>query len=166
MVSRSSIAVAAALAYATLSLTAAAQVSQPAQPPTVTAPSAAANEAAKAVDAFHAALARGDTVAALALLAEDAMIFEEGNVERSKSEYAAHHAAADAAFSAAVPSTLLRRSAHATGDLAWIASETRTTGRYKERAVDRLGTESMVLRRDPDGWHVVHIHWSSRAAPS
>lgn len=123
-----------------------------------------AGGAAKVVDAFHAALAKNDTSAALALLSEDVLIFEGGYVERSKAEYASHHLAADAAFASAVPSSVLRRSAYADGDTVWIASETRTTGRYKEKAVDRLSTESMVLKRGTAGWRIVHIHWSSRPA--
>jgi ketosteroid isomerase-like protein len=143
----------------------------PAQPPS--APSApvetlpvAAREAAAAVDAFHAALRRGDPTAALALVAEEALVFEEGRAERSKAEYAARHAAADAAFSKAVPSVRSRRTGHAAADLAWIASESRSKGSFNGRPVDRIMVESMVLRRDKGGrWKIVHIHWSS-AEPS
>jgi len=160
----SAVLVAGLLAAAT-PLPAAAQVN-PAHQASAADDKAMAADAAKTVDAFHAALGRNDTDAALALLAEDAMIFEAGNVERSKTEYASHHAGADAAFAAAVPSTLLKRTARAAGHLAWIASETRTAGRYKDRDVNRLGTESMVLQHTADGWRIVHIHWSSRAAPA
>ena len=121
-------------------------------------------EAAETVDAFHAALARNDTAGALSLLADNALIFEGGYVERSKAEYASHHAAADAAFSAAVPSSLLRRYGHAEGDIAWISSEGRAKGSYKDKAVDRLTTETMLLQRHDQGWQIVHIHWSSRTA--
>ncbi len=119
--------------------------------------------AAAAVDAFHAALRRGDTQGALAMLAEDALVFEEGGAERSRAEYASHHLAADAAFAAAVTSTRTRRVGRAVGEVAWIASEGRTTGRFRDRAVDRLGAETMVLRRQAGAWRIVHIHWSSRA---
>ena len=122
---------------------------------------APAGAAAAVVDGFHAALARGDTQAALTFLADDALIFEGGAVERSKSEYAAHHLAADAAFSQAVPGVRHRRSGDAVGDIAWIASEGHTTGTYKDTPVDRLTTETMVLKRVGDTWKIVHIHWSS-----
>jgi len=128
--------------------------------------SATAQPAAGTVDAFHAALKRGDTAVALALLAEDALIFEEGGAERSKAEYAASHLAFDAAFSAAVQSVQSRRIGQVSGAMAWIATETRTTGRYRDRDINSLGTETMVLRRDGTTWRIVHIHWSSRnAAP-
>jgi ketosteroid isomerase-like protein len=72
--------------------------------------------------------------------------------------------AADAAFTRAVPSTPLSRSGLAQGDLAYIVSESRTTGVYGGKPVDRLSAETMVLRHEPAGWKIVHIHWSSRAA--
>lgn len=85
------------------------------------APEAA--EAAGVVDAFHAALENGDTTAALALLAEEVVIFEEGGAERSRAEYASHHLDADAAYAAASEYTLGHRSGWIAGDVAWIASE-------------------------------------------
>ena len=124
---------------------------------------AEAAEAAAVVDAFHAALETGDTDGALALLAEEVMVLEEGGAERSRAEYASHHLGADAAFAAAVEATPARRSGWAAGDVAWIASEGRTTGTFNGRAVDRLSAETMVLKRGPDGWRIHHIHWSSRA---
>ncbi|WP_309091961.1 nuclear transport factor 2 family protein [Phenylobacterium sp.] len=124
---------------------------------------AEAAEAATTVDAFHAALKAGDTAGALTLLAADVMIFEEGGAERSRDEYASHHLGSDAAFAAASQATVSRRSGWAHGDIAWITSEGRTTGQFNGRAVDRLTTETMVLKRQADGWRIQHIHWSSRA---
>jgi|TARA_R110002051_G_scaffold150874_1_gene223408 uncharacterized protein (TIGR02246 family) len=121
-------------------------------------------EAARVVDAFHTALEHGDTEGTLALLAEDVLIFESGDAERSRDEYAEHHLAADAAFSAAVPGIRSRRVARADGDSAWVASESRTTGAFNGRPVDSLTVETMVLRREADGWRITHIHWSSHAA--
>ncbi|HEY5722232.1 MAG TPA: nuclear transport factor 2 family protein [Allosphingosinicella sp.] len=131
------------------------------------APSAAARTpafeaAAATVDAFHAALRRGDTAAAANLIADDALIFEEGGAERSKAEYQAHHLDADAAFSKAVNSVRTRRTGRASGDTAWVATEGRVTGTFNGRAVDRTTVETMVLRRTRNGWRIVHIHWSSR----
>ena len=124
----------------------------------------ATREAAAIVDAFHAALAAGDVSAALAHLSEDATVFESGGVERGKAEYAAHHAAADAAFAKAVPSRTTRRSGGVSGDTAWILSEGRTTGTFNGKAVDRVTTETMLRRRAGGVWRIVHVHWSSAAA--
>lgn len=125
---------------------------------------AEAAAATSVVDAFHAALEHGETDAALALLADDVLIFEGGGAERSKAEYAEHHLAADAAFSAAVPSVRSRRIARAGADSAWVASESRTTGAFNGRPIDSLSVETMVLRHEADGWRITHIHWSSHAA--
>ena len=123
--------------------------------------SSAAREAAAVVDAFHAALHRGDTKAAAALLANDALIFESGGVERSKAEYAERHLPADAEFSQAVSSLTTRRSGHADGAFAWIASEGAYSGTYRGKAVSQVTTETMILRREQGGWRIVHVHWSS-----
>jgi ketosteroid isomerase-like protein len=123
--------------------------------------SAAARPAARVVDNFHAALGRGDQKAALAFLVDDVLIYESGGVERSKAEYASHHLAADAAFSQAVPGKLARRHGSAVGNVAWIASEGRTTGTFKGKPVDVVTTETMVVRRVGAAWKIAHIHWSS-----
>ena len=135
-------------------------------PATTTAASPAtlspsARGAAAVVDSFHKALRRGDTSAAAALLADDALIFESGGAERTKAEYAGHHLPADAAFSQAVGSTVSRRAGNASGAMAWVASEGRLTGTYKGKAIDLPTTETMLLRRGGSGWKIVHIHWSS-----
>lgn len=131
--------------------------------PPVALMSSEAQEAAKAVDAFHVKLASGDGAAAATLLAEDALIFEGGHAERSRAEYASHHAGADAAYAAAVPPKLTHRNGFVDGNTAWIVSESRATGTYKDKPVDRVTTETMLLRKTAEGWRIAHIHWSSRA---
>ena len=122
-----------------------------------------AQPAARVVDAFHAALRRGDAKAALSYLTADALIYESGGVERGSQEYASHHLGADAAFARAVPGTRTRRAGQAVDNIAWIATEGRTRGTYKGKPVDRITTETMVLRRMAGAWKIVHIHWSSAA---
>jgi ketosteroid isomerase-like protein len=111
-------------------------------------------------------LRRGDTAGAATLLAPDALIFEGGAAERSKVEYSAHHLGADAAFAAAVPSKVTRRAGTASANLAWIATEGRTTGKFKGKDVDSVTTETAILKRVGGGWKIVHLHWSSHKAPS
>ena len=123
----------------------------------------AAAEPAAAVDAFHAALRRGDTDAALAMLADEALILEQGGAEHGKAEYAASHLAADSAFEREVKLVTTRRTGDAAGEFAWIATEGRATGSFHGRPVDRATAESMVLRRSGGSWRIVHIHWSSAA---
>ena len=152
------------LAASLLAMAPAVAVAQNGQAPSVALMSSEAQEAAKAVDTFHAKLASGDGAAAATLLAEDAFIFESGHAERSRAEYASHHAGTDAAYAAAVPSRLTQRSGFAEGDTAWIVSESRSTGTYKDKPVDRVTTETMILRKTAEGWRIAHVHWSSRAA--
>lgn len=137
-------------------------VAKAAKPPALPV---SAHGAAATVDAFHAALRRGDTGAAASLLTDDALIFEEGGAERSKAEYSSHHLPADAAFSKAVSASVTRRTGHSTGSLAWVATEGQVSGTFQGKAISRATVETMVLRRVGKGWKIVHIHWSSGARP-
>lgn len=123
----------------------------------------AAADAAATVDAFHAALKARDTAGALALMDPEVVIFEEGYAERSRDEYASHHLASDAAFSAETRSVQAWRSGQTLGDAAWIVTEGQTTGVFNGRLADRITIETMVLARTAEGWRIRHIHWSSRA---
>jgi ketosteroid isomerase-like protein len=119
-------------------------------------------EVARTVERFHAALVRGDSAAALALLAPGATILESGGVE-TVADYRAHHLPADIEFARAVPS--VRGAARVTvrGDVAWATSTSETKGEFRGRAVNSAGAELMVLTRAADGWRISAIHWSSRA---
>jgi ketosteroid isomerase-like protein len=123
--------------------------------------SPAVRDATAVVDAFHRALHDGNQDAAAALVADDALIYESGRAERSKAEYASHHLPADTAFAAATTRAVSRRSGHAVGDLAWVATESATTGTFKDRPIDSRSTETMILRRENGAWRIAHIHWSS-----
>lgn len=156
----------AALSLAAVSLPATARHPEVGQAASALGLPAELEAPAQAVDGFHAALARGDTEAAIAFLAEDALVYESGGVERGSAEYAAHHLGADAAFAQAVPSQVLRRTGALRGTTAWLTSEGRVTGTYNDRALDRITTETIILEHDGAAWRIVHIHWSSAAAPT
>ncbi len=121
----------------------------------------ATSNAVDTVMAFHAALVQGDTDAALALMAENALIFESGGVERSRAEYAGHHLKADAEFSAAMRRTLVDRLSGEDGNTAWVMSVETVTGSFRNRAINSRSVETMLLRRIDKQWRIVHIHWSS-----
>lgn len=155
----------AGTALAVLTLTAAHPGSHEAQPAQASVDQVAPVDATTpvgTVEAFHAALASGDTAAALELLAEDVQIFESGSVENSRAEYASHHLASDAAFSAAVPRTLVRRTQGGDGASAWVMSVETVVGTYRGRAINSRSVETMVLRKVDSRWRIVHIHWSSQ----
>ena len=131
-----------------------------------TPPVRAAPDAVATAADFHAALDSGNAEAAAALLADDLTVYEEGHVERSKAEYVGGHLPGDLAFSRAVPGVTTVSQTFTRGDLAWVISEGRTTGTYQGKPVDRITTETMILRLDAGGWRIVHIHWSSHKAPA
>ena len=121
-------------------------------------------EAVRGVEAFGEALQANRIEGASRLLAEDVLVLESGGAERSRAQYLAEHAAADAAYLQGAEQQVTARRARVAGDLAWVGTETRTTTHKDGKSRTSLGTETMVLRRTDAGWRIVHIHWSSRAA--
>lgn len=118
-------------------------------------------DAAATVEQFHAALAAGDSAAALALLAPDVMILESGGIQ-TRDEYRSHHLPADIAFAQAVPSQRGPTRVTVQGSSAWAVGSSTTQGTYRDRPVNSAGAELMVLSRGADGWKIRAIHWSSR----
>lgn len=126
----------------------------------------AARTAVDAVTAFTTALKSGDASGAAAWLAPDVVIYEGGEVERSRADYQAHHLAADIAFLKTAQVDLLKRDGGESGDTAWVNSETRIRGKSsKGRDIDLMSTETALLRKTQDGWRITHLHWSSAPAP-
>lgn len=114
------------------------------------------------VNAYDRALRTGDSTAALALLADDAVILESGGVE-TRNEYRRHHLPADIAFAMAVPSQSSPLTVKVRGDVAWAWSTSTTQGTFRGREINSVGAELMVLTRTPRGWKISAIHWSSRS---
>jgi len=123
----------------------------------------AAQDPESVVTAFHEALASGDSSQALALLAPDVLIYENGAVETSRDEYRSHHLPADMAFAAGTTREVLAQSGDQSADVAWLTSSTVTRGTFRGREIDSRGTETMLLRQTAEGWRITHIHWSSRS---
>lgn len=129
----------------------------PPPPKSVSAPAAA-------VDAFGAAISKGDEASAKKLLAENVLIYESGGQESSRDEYAAQHLKGDMAFLAGLKQEVLSRAEGGDDAHAWVSTRSRIAGRHKGKDVDVLSTETMVLSNTAEGWRIVHIHWSSRPA--
>lgn len=126
----------------------------------------AARSAVDAITAFTTALKSGDAAGAAGWLAPDVLIYEGGEVERSRADYQAHHLAADMAFLKTAQVELLKRDGGESGDRAWVNSETRIRGKSsKGRDLDLFSTETALLRKTQDGWRITHLHWSSAPAP-
>ncbi|MBW3554994.1 MAG: nuclear transport factor 2 family protein [Gemmatimonadetes bacterium] len=134
-----------------------------------TAPSAAqeATDSARhaevraVVHGFHAALAAGDSSAALERLHPAVVVYESGHAE-SLTQYRSGHLRSDIAFASAVRREVTGESISLWGDTALYTSEAHTTGEWRGRAIDAQGAETMVVVRTPEGWRIRHIHWSSR----
>jgi ketosteroid isomerase-like protein len=118
---------------------------------------------ADVVDAFHDALKDGDRRKALEQLAGEVRVFEQGRLDRSRTEYAREHLAEDIAFASTTRRTVAQREVKVHGEVAWVTSVNRARGHHRGRAVDFTTTETMVLDLAGDRWRIVHIHWSSDA---
>lgn len=112
---------------------------------------------------FHGALVRGDSAGALAQLGDSAIVLESGDVE-TRAEYRAHHLAADIEFSRAVATTRTVRRVSVIGDAAWVVATSESRGTFRDRAVNSVGAELLVMARGAQGWRIVAIHWSSHRA--
>ena len=117
---------------------------------------------ADAVHRFHTALEAGDSTAALALLAGDAVILESGGVE-TREQYRSGHLRSDIAFAQAVRAERSAIHVIVRGDVAWATSTSTAQGEFRGRPVNSSGAESMVLVREPDRWRISSIHWSTRS---
>jgi ketosteroid isomerase-like protein len=116
---------------------------------------------AASVTRYQTALATGDSIAALALLAADAVVLESGGVE-TREQYRSHHLPADISFARGVPAIRGNLRVVVRGDVAWVSSTSTSRGEFRGRQINSSGAELMVLSREPDGWKIRAIHWSSR----
>jgi len=124
-------------------------------------------DAVAVVSGFHAALARGDSLAVLAVLAADVLIMEGGDIE-TLSEYRSHHMAGDIAYARAIAGVNTVRHVVVQRDVAWVSSTSIVDGMLKERRVNTAGAELVVLSRQNASapWRIRAVHWSShRRAP-
>ena len=118
--------------------------------------------AVEIVDQFGKALASGDLKTVGDLLDPAVLILESGGAERSRDEYLGHHAIADAAFLKGAHQQINRRIARISGETTGVGTESELHAPKDGKATTTLSTETMVLNRTPQGWRIVHIHWSSR----
>ena len=110
---------------------------------------------------FHAALAAGDSTAALALLADDVVILESGGVE-SRADYRSHHLRSDIQYEQAVKIERGPIRVRIHGDVAWTSGTSQAQGEMSGRPVNSRSAELMVMVRTLGGWKISAIHWSSQ----
>jgi ketosteroid isomerase-like protein len=128
--------------------------------PATAAAQAPADSATAVVTAFHQALASGDSLKVVSLLAPDAVILESGELETLR-EYRSHHLPADIAFARAVPSSRVTSRVSVAGGVAWVIATSSATGTYGDRPINSQNAELVVLSRESTGWRIRAIHWSS-----
>ena len=114
------------------------------------------------VQRLHRLMEDGDSLGVMALLADDVVILESGDVE-SRAEYRAHHLAGDIEFARAVKETRTTHRVTVRGDAAWVAGTSTAQGTFRGRAINSSGAELVTLVRSAGGWRIASIHWSSRA---
>ena len=117
---------------------------------------------ASVIERFHTALTTGDSITAMSLLANDAVILESGGVE-TRAEYQTHHLQGDISYAKSMKTARGPIKVSVRGDVAWASSTSTTTGESRGRQVNSAGAELMVLTRTAAGWRISAIHWSSRA---
>ena len=127
--------------------------------------SGAEAEIQKVVDAFHAGLKKGDTAAVMQLLAPDVLLLEAGGIE-TRAQYEKDHLPADVEFEKVITTAFKPFRVVVVGDAAWAVNSSDYKGTFRDRAVDSLGVELMVLSKDASGWRIRAIHWSSRPRKS
>lgn len=120
---------------------------------------------ADAVDAFHAALKKGDTAAALSLLDRDLVVFEFGVIDPTVEAYAFAHLPFDMDVAGASQWNIESRRVGGEGDIRWILTSYHVTGRQADgSAIDQVTLETMILRRTSGLFRIVHMHWSTNDA--
>ena len=113
------------------------------------------------VRAFHAAMEAGDTSEVLGLLAEDAVVLEDGLIE-GREEYRSGHLGRDARVAREVPGRRGEVVVTISGNAAWAYSSSVLRGNLDGRPVSSRTAELMVLTRGEGGrWTIRALHWST-----
>lgn len=117
---------------------------------------------AETVDAFHAALKKKDTAAALSLLDRGLVVYEFGLVDATVEAYAFRHLPFDMDVAVATQWKLDTRHVGGSGDERWVLSTYRVTGKQSDGTpIDQTTLETAILRRVAGAFRIVHLHWST-----
>ena len=119
-----------------------------------------APEAEAVALAFQAALKKGDRAAALALLAPDVSISEDGQTQ-SRDAYANGHLGEDIAFLKNAKITPVSFGSMLMGDLAMVGSESNITTTIKGKPIVLRSRELLHLKNEGKRWQIVSIQWQT-----
>ncbi len=118
-------------------------------------------EVGAALESFYSAMKSGDTAAAMAQIAPDAVFVESGGLE-TRAEYEKNHLPADIAFEKQVTGKRGPLQVTVNGDTAWVIAATDFVGTFDGSPVDFISTQLAVLTRQDGRWLIRSVHWSSR----
>ena len=110
--------------------------------------------------AFHAALQNGDRPAALALLAPEITVSEDGHTQSLES-YASGHLAEDMAFLKGAKIVPLSLGSILLGKTARVGSEAKITTIRKGQPTTLRSREMLTLKKEGSDWKIVEIQWQS-----
>jgi ketosteroid isomerase-like protein len=113
------------------------------------------------VEGFYGAMRKGDTAAAMSLIAPDAVFVESGRLE-TRAEYESNHLPLDIEFESKVAGKRAPLRVTFEGNTAWVIATTEYQGEFQGGPVDFVSAQLMVLTRDSGNWRIRSIHWSSR----
>jgi ketosteroid isomerase-like protein len=113
------------------------------------------------IESFYGAMKRGDTAAAMALIAPDAVFVESGQLE-TRDEYEKNHLPADIGFEKQVSGKRGPVKVTVKGDTAWLIATTEYAGTFDGQPVDFVSAQLAVLSLESGAWRIRSIHWSSR----
>jgi|RhiMetdeSRZDD1v2_1073273.scaffolds.fasta_scaffold282953_4 ketosteroid isomerase-like protein len=119
------------------------------------------SEVIAVVEAFYAAIKKGDPAAAMSVIAHDAVFLESGKLE-TRAEYEANHLPADIEFESQVTGKRGPMRVTFEGNTAWVIALTDYDGTFQGSPVSFVSAQLVVLARDADNWRIRTIHWSSR----
>jgi hypothetical protein len=112
-----------------------------------------------ALQAFSDALEVGNRDLAIARLAPDLKVIEDG-IEESRADYVGGHLAADITYQKSVRTVLLERSVvNDSPTQARIVSKLRMVSNRSDKSIDTLVDETAVLTKLPDGWRILRLEW-------
>jgi len=117
------------------------------------------------LETFYGAMREGDNAKAMSMIAQDAQFVESGKLE-TREQYEMNHLPNDIKFEKQVHGKRGPLRTRINGDVAWVIAETEFMGKFEEDGavsdVDFVSSQLAVLSREPEGWRIRSIHWSSR----
>ena len=114
-----------------------------------------------AFESFYGAMKTGDTAAAMAVVADDAVFVEGGRLE-TRDEYEKNHLPADIGFEKQVSGKRGPLKITFQGDTAWVIATTDYDGTFDGAPVSFTSAQLAILSRESGSWRIRSIHWSSR----